>query len=131
MYEHEEYNVQIEEINKKKPNRVALKVTAAAMAVALVAGAAGGAVGFYMGSGDQTADSTTPTLNITQTPNVQATSLDNDLDLAPAHDDLLTPAEVYEQTSTPSSPSPPRAVTTNDWGQLSRFCFQRLRLYHH
>ena len=121
MYEHEEYNVQIEEINKKKPNRVALKVTAAAMAVALVAGAAGGAVGFYMGSGDQTADSTTPTLNITQTPNVQATSLDNDLDLAPAHDDLLTPAEVYEQNVNAVVAVTTEGVTTNDWGQLSRF----------
>ena len=89
----EEYIVQIEE-TPKKSNRMALKLTAAAMAVALIAGAAGGAVGYSIGG---VADQTVPVLSAAPTQAAATVLASNDLDLSPAHDDLRNPADVYEQ----------------------------------
>jgi len=115
----EEYIVQIEEV--KKPKRMALKLTAAAMAVALVAGAAGGAVGYSLGDRSEApAAAVAAPLSVEAAPTA-AVLANNDLDLAPAHDDLLTPADVFAQNVNAVVAIGTEGVTTNDWGQTSRF----------
>ena len=113
----EEYIVQIEE-TPKKSNRMALKLTAAAMAVALIAGAAGGAVGYSIGG---VADQTVPVLSAAPTQAAATVLASNDLDLSPAHDDLRNPADVYEQNVNAVVAIGTEGVTTNDWGQTARF----------
>ncbi len=120
-HDNEEYTVQIEESTPvRKSSRLALKVTAGALAVALVAGAAGGAVGYHMGdrSGNSTSALSTPTA---QTDTVATALTNDDLDLAPAHNDLLTPADVYEQNVNATVAISTEGVTTNGWGQSTRF----------
>ena len=112
------------EQSPKKPNRMAVKLTAAAVAVALAAGAAGGAVGYSLSGRDtpQPAAAETTVQSAPAGTGANAAALtSNGLDLAPAHDDLLSPAEVYEQNVNAVVAVSTEGVTTNSWGQTSRF----------
>lgn len=128
-HSNEEYTVQLEEYQPHntaaKPKRLALKLTAGALAVALIAGCAGGAVGYHMSGRSASPDSSTgtPTLSAPESPDSSsvATVVNRDLELAPAHDDLLTPADVYAQNVNAVVAITTEGVTTNNWGQSTHF----------
>ena len=146
----EEYPVQINPVDAEqpqpqpaqqppRPRRRGVKLVAAALAVALVAGAAGGVAGYTAGSRSTADDGAAATLSTAEpagdtaqangngssttvtTPTTATTLVNDDLDLAPARKDLLTPAEVYEQNVNAVAAISTEGVTTNNWGQLSRF----------
>ena len=133
---HYQINPELNQPAKKPRSRLAAQITAAALAVVLVAGGAGGVVGYSLGhraapAADATlsvptdtepaaTDSSTGTTASGEDAQV-ATLGKNDLELAPAHDQKLTPASVYSQNVDAVVAINTEGVTTNVWHQSARF----------
>lgn len=117
------------EENERKPQHSWMKVIALLLAVAVLAGAAGGTMGYVLGSRPtesaeparlevESAETTAPA----QPAPIEATTLaDQGLGLAPAKNEMLTPADVYERNVNAVVAINIEGTKTNVWGQISAY----------
>ena len=122
MYEYES--------KETKKSRFGVKVIALLLAAAVLAGGAGGAAGYLLGSrpsepaamSTESAAAQPESVQFDAPAVIQAESLaDNGLDLAPTHSQKLDPAAVYEQNVSAVAGIRIEGISTNVWGQSSRF----------